>query len=126
MPADATIRALRSAIDGELGAAVGERQPGPSSDDGAAASPAEAFAAQTFAGQSVDDVNFEKMTVGELAAMIGEMQRMIVSLGAHLGARAGEGPPELTLDPVRDEALAPSDVERLAEILSAIERSRVA
>ena len=70
--------------------------------------------------------NFDTMTVGQLAAMIEEMQRMIVSIGAHLESRT-----QLVKsgDPNRsrvDEVLAPAEIEKLAAMLSAIERVRPA
>ncbi len=66
------------------------------------------------------------MTVGQLAAMIEEMQRLIMSIGSHLESRTQLVEPmasriELSRS---DEPLAPVEIESLAAMLSVIERVR--
>ena len=105
MPVDATTRKPRgkSAAIQKVGASAGE---------------------SSIMARRVE--NFETMTVGQLAAMIEEMQRMIVSIGAHLESRTQLVRPDGPNRSRADEGLAPAEIENLAAMLSAIERVRPA
>jgi hypothetical protein len=86
-------------------------------DQGAAAS----TEIKSLLAQHIQD--FDSMTVGELAQLIDEMQRMIVSIGAHLESHAQlEERRESRVGDVLDS----TEIERLAAMLSAIERVRAA
>lgn len=66
------------------------------------------------------------MTVGQLAAMIEEMQRLIMSIGSHLELRTQLVEPKASRIELSrsDEPLAPVEIESLAAMLSVIERVR--
>ena len=103
--------------------------------DATMAKPRENLAAEPGQNSSTDDqsvmarpeLDFERMTVGQLAAMLDEMQRLIVSIGSQLELRTQPAEVSGARDPgvsPTDDALTPAEIERLAAMLSVIERVR--
>ena len=72
--------------------------------------------------------NIDRMTIGQLAAMIEEMQHLLASIGAQVESQAqpvGVAKAEDAAGGSRaDDAMTPAEIESLAALLRVIERAR--